>query len=231
MEFKKSYFDSGREYNRQKGLYSIRDNLPAQDLFSKKSKQHHNLLLLDKWKLLKGCKKVLDAGCGKGEFMELNPYKAEIYGIDINKETVIEAKEKGLNIQFADVNRKLPFTDSSFDAINCSHVLEHLEDGTNTISEFKRILKDKGILVISVPNFSFKKFYADYTHKRPYPKEALFRILNDNGFREIKIINGVCLNQLVSAIFLLFPKLRFSAEKLLGLFCPWEIIAVARNKK
>jgi SAM-dependent methyltransferase len=231
MDFKKSYFDSSKQYNQQKSLYTLRDSLPISSFLQRKSKQHHNLLLLNKWKLFKGCKKVLDAGCGKGEFLELNPYNAEVYGVDIIEDALAASKTKGINVRFADLNKKIPFIDSSFDGINCSHVLEHLEDGTNTISEFKRVLKDKGILVISVPNFSFKKFYSDYTHKRPYPKEALFRILNDNGFCEIKIINGVCLNQLLSATFLLFPSMRFAFEKFFGIFSPWEIIAIARNKK
>jgi len=46
------------------------------------------------------------------------------------------------------------------------------------------------MVLLVTPNFSFKQFYGDYTHKRPYPKMALYRLLRDYEFKEIKIING-----------------------------------------
>jgi SAM-dependent methyltransferase len=231
MEFKSSYFDSGREYDKKKLAYSIRDSLPFHNFITKKSKDNLSLFLNERWKYFKNCKIILDAGCGRGEFLELNPYNLEVYGIDVIKEELEKAKRNGLNVKYADLRKKLPFSDSFFDGVSCSHVLEHLEDGTTAISEFKRILKDKGILLISVPNFSFKRFYTDYTHKRPYPKQALFKLLNDYGFYDIQIFNGACLNQVISGLFFIFPKLRLSIEKFFGLFWPSEFIAVARNKK
>jgi SAM-dependent methyltransferase len=233
MKFQKTYFDSGREYNKNKGVYLIRDSLPFKNLISRKSKEHLNLFLMDKWKLFNGCKKVLDAGCGRGEFLELNPYKTKVIGVDIIKEEVKKLKEKGLDVQYADLKEKLPFKDNSFDGVLNSHVLEHLdpEEGIKMISEFKRVLTPGGILVIAVPNFSFKRFYSDYSHKRPYPKEALFRILYDSNFYSIKIINGAANNHFLSGVSFFSPKLRFWFEKFFGMFSPWEIIAIARNKK
>ena len=46
----------------------------------------------------------------------------------------------------------MPFEDSFFDAINCSAVLEHLNHPLEVLKELKRILKDDGWLLISLPN-------------------------------------------------------------------------------
>lgn len=225
------YFESGRDYNKKRGLYILREFFPLKDLLRRKSDEHYKLLLLEKWRFLKEANSVLDAGCGKGAFIKLNPYKKKTYGVDIIKEEIIKAKKNGLNVNLADLNKSLPFEDDSFDGITCSHVLEHIGDPANMLKEFRRILVKGGILVIAVPNFSFKHFYRDPTHKRPYPKEALYRLLIDYGFTDVKIKNGPHLNQLLSFVFFLFPRLRFNSEKLLGLLKPWEIIAIAKNKK
>ncbi len=230
MSFKKSYFDSGRDFNRAKGLHRLRKFIPK-EYIKKKSDTHYELLLLEKWKHLKHARKVLDAGCGRGQLLELNPYDAEVFGVDIIESDVKDAKKKGLKVSVADLTKKAPFKTSSFDGIVCSHVLEHIADPDIMLNEFKRILKNDGTLVIAVPNFSFKRFFRDPTHKRPYPKEALYRLLTDYGFEDVHIVNGPHLNQFVSAFLLPFPKTRHFVEKLLGKVKPWEILAVARVKK
>ncbi len=231
MEFKKSYFDSGKEFNKKKGLYAIKERLPVKDYFKTRSEKHYNLILMEKWKLLKDCKRVLDAGCGRGQFIKLNPFNIQVAGVDVIKSETDLAKKEGLNVWFADITKKIPFKDSNFDGLICSHVLEHLENPEKAFSEFKRVLVNNGTLVIAVPNFSFKQFYKDPTHKRPYPREALYRILMDNGFTDVKIINGPGLNQLVSGVLFPFPKVRHFVEKSFGNIKPWEILAIAKNQK
>ena len=48
--------------------------------------------------------------------------------------------------------KKLPIADKEFEAINCSAVLEHLFYPLNLLKEMKRILKDEGIILVSLPN-------------------------------------------------------------------------------
>lgn len=51
----------------------------------------------------------------------------------------------------------LPFEDSYFDAIICSHVLEHVPDDTAAMRELRRVLKPTGWAVISVPRSPGRK--------------------------------------------------------------------------
>jgi len=221
---------SDQEFHRKKLIYKIRDLIPFRAGVKARSLEHHNEFLMHKWSFLKGCKTVLDAGCGNGEFMRLNPFSAEIHGVDILKEKVDVLKKEGFKVKQADVTKKIPHPDGSFDAVISLHVLEHLEDPVRFMREIRRVLKKEGLVVIAVPNFSFKKFFIDYTHKRPYPRESLYRLLRDYGFQDVVIMNGVGFSKILGGIFLFLPRVRFRLEKLLGLVKPYELIALGVKK-
>jgi ubiquinone/menaquinone biosynthesis C-methylase UbiE len=46
---------------------------------------------------------------------------------------------------------RIPFADASFDAIFCSEVIEHVYDPEFVFSEFSRLLRDQGLLMITTP--------------------------------------------------------------------------------
>src|SRR5206468_4341415 len=45
----------------------------------------------------------------------------------------------------------LPFEDASFDAVICSHVLEHVPDDRQAMSEIYRVLAPSGVALLMVP--------------------------------------------------------------------------------
>ena len=55
----------------------------------------------------------------------------------------------------------IPEPDSSFDAIMCIEVLEHLPDPVPAIKEFSRLIKSKGHLILTAP-------FCSLTHFSPY---------------------------------------------------------------
>jgi len=59
-------------------------------------------------------------------------------------------------IELVDIRAKLPDDDKSVDYIYCSHVLEHFEKeaAINILKECKRVLKDKGIIRIVLPDLN-----------------------------------------------------------------------------
>ncbi len=62
-------------------------------------------------------------------------------------------------------NFPYPFADSSFSAIECFDVIEHLDDIPKTMEEFHRILKTNGLVKITTPHFSCANSFVDPTHK------------------------------------------------------------------
>ena len=109
-------------------------------------------------------KKVLDAACGEGYGSALlSKYSKAVTGIDIDKGTIEHAKErykkKGLSFVVGSCV-KLPFEDDSFDMVISFETLEHLEQQEEMLSEFNRVLKNDGTLIISTPD---KRHYSDET--------------------------------------------------------------------
>jgi ubiquinone/menaquinone biosynthesis C-methylase UbiE len=204
------------------GLYHLKKFI-AKPIMKEKSDAHFYHLLDGRWDKVIG-EKVLDAGCGYCEFLNYNPKKLDVHGVDIKK-------SNHKNVKQGDLNKKIPYQSDSFDTVTAFHVLEHLKEPEKAIKEFRRVLKKDGRLVLSVPSHSYRKFFQDYTHVRPYPKRALYNILVANGFKEIKITKGHHYSQIVNSLFFYYPKLRWNVEKVLGKISPWEITAIARCDK
>lgn len=125
--------------------------------------------------------KVLDVGCGFGEFLKQGT--KQIYGIDSSYKNLEEARKYSGSLIQGNV-LELPFYSQFFDGINCSHVIEHLNpDGAyNLLCELDRVLKRGGTLIISSPVL-WSGFYSDLTHVKPYHPEA---IMHYYGKRKIQ---------------------------------------------
>jgi SAM-dependent methyltransferase len=67
-------------------------------------------------------------------------------------------------------------------------ILEHLEDDANGIRELYRVLKNEGILILTVPAFGFLWGIQDVMtgHKRRYSKKEITKELTEAGFEIMK---------------------------------------------
>jgi SAM-dependent methyltransferase len=84
-----------------------------------------------------------------------------------------------------DLNKKdWPFEDNSFDEVHAYHVLEHLNDTINSMSEIWRITKPGGVVYINVPHFSSPNAFVDPSHKSFFALDTLsyFTDKNDLNF-------------------------------------------------
>ena len=59
----------------------------------------------------------------------------------------------------------LPFSDNTYDFVFASHVLEHIPDDRNAISEIRRILRPNGMAILPVPIYSGKT--VEFTEPDP----------------------------------------------------------------
>jgi SAM-dependent methyltransferase len=115
----------------------------------------------------------------------------------------------------------LPFADQSFDLVNFSNVLEHLHNRTAVLQELKRVKKEDGVAVISIPNAetSWKKKLAasgldsrdDPDHKNEYSEQTLQQELARAGLRItsdlMPIIPSFPWNGVIAMSAFLSPKL------------------------
>jgi ubiquinone/menaquinone biosynthesis C-methylase UbiE len=92
-------------------------------------------------------RRVLDAGCGRGDFSErLADAGLEVVGLDLSARMVELTRGRGIEAVVGDIGA-LPFPDASFDAAAANHVLYHLPDVDRGIAELARVLKPGGRLV------------------------------------------------------------------------------------
>jgi ubiquinone/menaquinone biosynthesis C-methylase UbiE len=152
--------------------------------------------------------KLLDIGCGNGDFVFSARSKfAQCYGVDISPKRILNArtvsKEMGLtnqlNFESCDIDNGLPFSDAYFDVITCVSVLEHVFNPPNTIEEIYRILKPGGLFILQVPNIAwlplrFQLLFgslpltggvysnADWEHLHNFTKSLLYQLLQEKGF-------------------------------------------------
>lgn len=89
-----------------------------------------------------------------------------------------------LDVQFGDV-LDLKFSGSTFDAVLCLEVLEYVTDPKRAISELRRVLKDNGTLVLSVP-FMIR----EHEDKQRYTGEYLKSLLADFDIQEFVAVGG-----------------------------------------
>jgi len=96
----------------------------------------------------------------------------------------------GVDIMQGDLDVALPFSDQSFDYVTCLEGLEHIENPQQAMREFARVLKDRGQLIVSVPNIlnieeRLKWLIYGYTsHFKPITSEQRARLRAENDNRE-----------------------------------------------
>ena len=146
---------------------------------------------------------LLDLGAGRGEFAEL------LAGLDFNSidacDGYFSPEETNQKIRFTrtDLNKDLPYGDSTFMGVTALEVIEHLENPRAFVREIARILKPGGLVLISTPNLesftslaslAFRGYPSAFApacypaHISPLLEIDLRRILKENSFINARTI-------------------------------------------
>lgn len=104
--------------------------------------------------------RVLEVGCGDGYGLDV--LKAEGYqgvvGCDINPEKLKVAASFGHSVVVQDVHN-LGFRNHLFDAVYCTHMLEHTHDAYQAVREICRVVRPGGLVFVIVPDHA--RLYGD----------------------------------------------------------------------
>lgn len=128
--------------------------------------------------------RILDVGCGTAWLSEDFP---DYVGLDNFESTVEMAKEKGIDVRLADLERELPLGDAEFDGVILKDVLEHLLDPVTLVREVRRVVKPGGRVFASSPDAQ-RWSWNDYTHRRPFTRASMRRLFADQGF-DVKTVS------------------------------------------
>jgi 2-polyprenyl-3-methyl-5-hydroxy-6-metoxy-1,4-benzoquinol methylase len=149
---------------------------------------------------------VLDVGCGFAATSErIAQLGNRVVGIEESADAVAVAKTRltevvQLDLQkFDDVARELG--DRRFDAIVLADVLEHLAWPTGVLRKYASLLKDDGVVVISLPNvgmwsvrlgLAFGRFHydetgvLDRTHLRFFTRSSALQMIEQAGLEPVR---------------------------------------------
>lgn len=129
------------------------------------------------------CRRVLDAGCGKGRFIRRlkEDYPAlDVFALDFSERMlayVPSAIHRVLGSLLA-----LPWANESFDCVFCNEVLEHVQDSAGALRELGRVVRRGGYLLI------FDKDEAKWGHvqadrwERWFNPDEVVQMLEVEGF-------------------------------------------------
>jgi SAM-dependent methyltransferase len=140
--------------------------------------------------LLAGRHPVLDAGSGRGEFLELlRDAGVPAHGVDLDAGMVERARAKGVDVEQGDLVAHLRhLADTSLGAVFAAQVVEHLSYWE--LLAFLRLacqkLQPGGLLIAETVNphapGTLKSFWTDPTHQRPLFPEVLLTLCRGIGF-------------------------------------------------
>lgn len=136
---------------------------------------------------------VVDAGCGRGEFLELlREANIAAVGVDSDTSMVTRCRRLGLEVIQDDVLHFLrERSEESLGGIFAGHLIEHLARGE--IVDFVRLAFDRltpgGVLVMETVNplcmSTYASFYGDFTNVAPVPPLALEWLAASCGFGSV----------------------------------------------
>ncbi|MFA5125791.1 MAG: class I SAM-dependent methyltransferase [archaeon] len=165
-------------------------------------------------------RKILELGSGRGFFVkELKNKGFNVIGSDFNQMNLELAKKiNKISLKKIDAEN-INLNKTSFDIVISVELIEHLLNLEKHLISVKKILKPRGIYIISTPNFFMERIFNFVMHKKPdkyhvssQTHSSLKKLLERYGF-SVKFLK---INQLTDG--------QKDKLKILSLFYPVQIL-------
>lgn len=143
-----------------------------------------------------GCARVLDIGCGRGEFLSLlREENISATGIDLHAGNIALLQQQGLDVRQEDVFAHLASAGpAAYDGIFCAQVIEHMPPAQvwQLVEACAKALRPGGVILFETPNpeclaIFATHFYLDPSHTRPVPPALLCFYLEEAGFGRLEV--------------------------------------------
>jgi len=176
-------------------------------------------------KLVGEKEKILNIGCLWGrDYYFLSSLGKKVTNLDLGEQGVP-------NLVIGDITKRTKFKDNEFDAIIMGDIIEHILDDVKALKEVRRILKEDGKLIVTIP------YYSDIPewHVRIHTEKTMRRLLEHLGFKVEKVITRgglISLSKIFAIPSLILSKI--SLEKRINYlkkFSEWDYILGQRKIK
>ena len=151
-------------------------------------------------------KRVLDVGCGPGNLATiLSRMGNVVVGIDKDDGALAAAQrvcERTIAADLDDAELGELVADERFDVVVFADVLEHVRNPVKLLTSSRRVLREAGCIIVSIPNvahgavrlallrgrFEYQQLgILDDTHLRFYTRESVLRLLSESGFAAVRL--------------------------------------------
>ncbi|MBF8247490.1 MAG: hypothetical protein HW374_290 [Bacteroidetes bacterium] len=151
--------------------------------------------------------RVLEIGCGEGNFLMQLRGANESWGVEPDKNSAEIASQKLTKVfaaRYDQIAEEIP--NDYFDLIICNDVIEHMNDHDWFFDSIRTKLRNSGSLVASLPNVRYVRNLfellvlkdwryqdsgiLDRTHLRFFTKKSILRTLNEHGLL-VEEIRGI----------------------------------------
>jgi len=161
---------------------------------------------------------VIDCGCGAGTVARVlcGFGVRRVVGIDLDRSCLAQARRAGVDVVQGDLSRGIPLRGLAADIAMVSHVLEHLDNGVPFLASVCSLLRPGGAVVILTPDWTqqgLTHFYNDPTHRRPYTRVSLEKVIRAAGLLPRVLLNhnvGYRLGR--TPLWRIFPRLCFTGD-------------------
>ena len=147
---------------------------------------------LDRIREIQNGGRLLEVGCGRGEFLRVASDSFDVFGVEPNPELASDAKRD------APIHEGLieEVSLSDFDVGASFHVIEHVNSPSHFIGEIGKRLRPGGVIVLETPDIgslSFRLMKSRWRQLIPehyffFDQKTLHRLLSNNGFEVRKIV-------------------------------------------
>lgn len=195
-----------------------------------------------------GAARILDVGCGSGGNARLlSAQGVTVDGVTLSAQEAAQAAAYCAEVYVHDLEKGLPDLPPGrlYDAVICSHVLEHIAYPDEMLAGIAAHLKPAGVLIVALPNLLLWKSrlrllagrfeytqtgLMDYTHIRWYSFASARRLLERHGFTVVEAVadGGLPLGPLRRLAPRLFAPLDRAACRAAPGLLGYEMIYVAR---
>ncbi|RIH84528.1 Ubiquinone biosynthesis O-methyltransferase [Calidithermus terrae] len=104
------------------------------------------------WLPLQKGGRLLDVGCGSGDFMaRMRDLGWQVAGVEPDPTAAQLAQQRGLEVHQGTLE-EAGLAEESFDVVTLNHVIEHLPDPISVLQTCRRLLREGGKIVIATPN-------------------------------------------------------------------------------
>jgi SAM-dependent methyltransferase len=131
---------------------------------------------------------ILNIGCGTGGTIDMLENFGKTDNVDISDDAIKFMKKHGYKRITKVDSVKLPFKAKTYDMVGAFDVLEHIDEHIDALKEWKRVIKDDGAIIITVPAYQW--LWSDHDvslhHKRRYTKKGLAKAAREAGLKPEK---------------------------------------------